>query len=248
MPSIGYFHKNGLGIAAVANIVHEGSSFNPYQVGLTLSYDYIKNTRFTTGIGLTRFFTKASLPFYTSPLQNSISGYFLYRKLWFKPSISVTYGWGSRTSYEDREEQITSLRLKKKGYTRINTQESVNDFSVVASVKHDFYFLNVVSKKDYIRLTPQLNFTSGSQKFGLNQASTTFGSTRLTGNTVMYSSGETYLDDQLYFQPLSLTASLKLQYSFGRFFIQPQVLGEYYIPASSNKFAGLFMVNAGFVF
>jgi hypothetical protein len=247
-PSIAYFHKNGLGVAAMANIVHDGTSMNPYQVAVTGSYDYIRNTHFITGIGYTRFFTKGALPFYTSPLQNSLNGYFMYRKLWFKPSLSVSYGWGSRTSYEDRESQITSLRLKEKGYTRVNKQESINDFSLSTAVKHDFYWLNVLNKKDYIRLTPQLTFTSGSQKFGLNQSSTTYGTTRITGSSVLYSTDQAYLDDQLYFQPLSLTATLKLQYSYQRFFVQPQLISEFYIPGSSNHMTTMFFINAGLIF
>jgi len=245
-PSIGYFHKNGLGISVAANLVHDGQSLNAYQYAVTGSYDYIKNNLFATGIGYTLFFTKSNLSFYTSPLQNSISAYFLYRKLWFKPSVSASYGWGSRSSYEEREEKIISLRLREKGFTRINTQENINDFSVSASVKHDFYWLNVLNNKDYVRLTPQVTFSSGSQQFCMNQSSNTYGTTRLTSANVLYNSNEAFLDDKIYLQPLSLTASLKLQYSLGVFFVQPQLVEDYYIPAKQTNI--LLILNAGFVF
>jgi hypothetical protein len=177
-----------------------------------------------------------------------VSAYFLYRKFWFKPSVTATYGWGSRSSYEEREEKITSLRLREKGFTRISTRESVNDFSIAASIKHDFYWINVLSDKDFIRLTPQIVFTSGSQQFGLNQSSSTYGTTRLTGTNVLYASDQSYLDDQIYFQPLSLTGGIKLQYSFGRLFIQPQFLVDYYFPSQENNISTLFVVNAGIIF
>ncbi len=70
-PALGYFFKNGLGLNASVTIVDDGVHFNPYQVALTGSYDYLKNHRYSTGASFTRFFTKDSLPFYTTPLNES---------------------------------------------------------------------------------------------------------------------------------------------------------------------------------
>jgi hypothetical protein len=57
-----------------------------------------------------------------------------------------------------------------------------------------------------------------------------------------------YLDDELKFQPLSLTFYLRSEYSLGKFFIQPQFIVDYYFPASSNNLNTMFSVNAGFIF
>ena len=105
--------------------------------------------------------------------------------------VSISYGWGSRSDYTKREELIQSLRLRPRGYTFINNRESVSDFSVLASVRHDFYWLDVFTYDDHIRITPQLVFTSGSQKFGFNQTSTTYAQNIQTGSNVMYASGNT---------------------------------------------------------
>src|SRR5438309_206904 len=83
------------------------------------------DTSFITGLAFTRFFTKSNLAFYTSPLNNNLYAYFTYRHLWIKPSIALSYGWGSRTSYSEREDLITSLLLAKNGYARINQTESI---------------------------------------------------------------------------------------------------------------------------
>ena len=64
----------------------------------------------------------------------------------------------------------------------------------------------------------------------------------------MYSSENVHLDDQLKFQPLSLTLFLRAEYSIGKFFIQPQFAMDYYFPAKSNNFSTLFSVNTGFMF
>ena len=98
IPTLAYFHKNGLGITGTANVISENDKINPYQFSITPSYDYIKNLDFATGISYTRHFIKDSLTFYTSPLQNELFGYFSYRKWWVRPSVAVSYGWGSRSA------------------------------------------------------------------------------------------------------------------------------------------------------
>ena len=247
-PTLSYFFKNGLGISANSIVVNDGEKINAYQYNITGSYDYIKNRKFITGISLTHFFTKDSLPFYTSPLKNELYSYFTYRDFWLKPSVAASYGWGSRSAYEEREEYITSARLKANGFTRIKTRESINDFNLVTSVRHDFYWLSVLAKKDYVRITPQIVFTSGTQKFGFNQTSDTYATIPRTGANVLFSSDKVALDDQLYFQPLTLSTYLKTEYSKGRFFFQPQLILDYYFPADEKNLTTAFVMNAGVIF
>jgi len=247
-PTLSYFFKNGLGISANSIVVNDGQKLNPYQFNVTGSYDYIRNNKFITGISLTHFFTKDSLPFYTSPLKNELYSYFTYRSFWLKPSVALSYGWGSRSAYEERQEYITSLRLNTNGFTRVNTRESVNDFNLVSSIRHDFYWLDVLGKRDYIRVTPQIVFTSGTQKFGFNQTSSTYATLPRTGANVLYSTDNIALDDQLYFQPLSLSAYLKAEYSKGKFFFQPQLIFDYYFPANEKNLTTAFVMNAGVIF
>ncbi|MBI5373749.1 MAG: hypothetical protein HZA79_17115 [Sphingobacteriales bacterium] len=247
-PTLGYYHKNGLGITGTGYLVHDGENLNFYQAGITPSYDYLQNRSIATGISYTRYLTKDSLPFYTTPLQNELYGYFMYRKSWFKPSVSLSYGWGSRSDYMEREEQIQDLRLRRRGYTYVNTEETVSDFSVMASLRHDFYWLEVLADRDHIRLTPQLAFTSGTQKFGFNQSSGTYATSIRTGNNILFNTDNVYLDDQIDFQPLSLTMFLRGEYSIGKFFIQPQLVLDYYFPADTKNFNALFSLNAGFFF
>ena len=248
LPTLGYYHKSGLGLTGVGYIVNDEANMNLYQVSVSPSYDYLKNRKFATGLAYTRYFTKDSLPFYTSPLQNELYTYFSYRGWWIRPAVSMSYGWGSRSDYQKRESKITSLRLRPRGYTFINSKESVNDFSLTGSVRHDFYWLDVITYNDHIRFTPQLAFTSGTQKFGFNQTSNTYGQIIQTGTNVLFNSENIYLDDKLNFQPLSLTFYLRSEYSLGKFFIQPQVVFDYYFPSGSRNFSTIFSINAGFMF
>src|SRR5215510_3371012 len=130
-------------------VVNDKENMNFYQFSLSPSFDYLKNKDLATGIAYTKFFTKDSLPFYTTPLQNELYGYFTYRKWWLKPTVALSYGWGSRTDYQEREELIQDLRLRRSGITRINSKESISDFSVITSLRHDFYWLGVFSYRDH---------------------------------------------------------------------------------------------------
>ena len=247
-PTLGYYHKSGLGITLNGYLVDDGAGLNYFQTGLTPSYDYLKNKDLATGIAFTKFFTKDSLPFYTTPIQNELYAYFIYRKWWVRPMLALSYGWGSRSDYEAREVLIQDLRLRRRGFTYINTEEKVSDFSVMASVRHDFYWLDIFGKKDHIRFTPQLTFTSGTQQFGFNQSSTTYATSIRSTSNVLYNTDNFYLDDQLKFQPLSLTLFLRGEYSLGKFFLQPQLALDYFFPSTDKRFNALFSVNAGVMF
>ena len=247
-PTLAFFSKSGLGISGGASIINDGGKFNPYQFSLTGSFDYIKNKKLITGISFTHFFTKNNLAFYTSPLQSGAYAYFTYRGFWLKPSLAASYGWGTRSEYTKREERIKTIRLKRRGYTTVNTQETINDFNLTASIRHDFYWLNTLFGNDYVRLTPQISFISGTQKFGIYQSNNTFATLKGTGQNVLYNSENSYLDDKMVFQPLSLTGYLKTEYSIGKFFIQPQVMFDYYLPATGGAFTTAFLVNAGVIF
>ena len=247
-PSLSYFSKAGPGLSATVLMVNDEGKANPYQVYLTASYDYLRSNSFISGLAFTHFFTRDSLAFYTSPLKNELYGYVALKKPWFRPSIAVSYGWGTRSDYQQREEYITTLRLLLNGYTRVKTEESISDLNFIASVRHDFYWMDVLGKKDYVRLTPQFIFTSGTQKFGFNQSSSTYATLPRTNTNVLFSSDRIYLDDQVYFQPLSLSAFIKTEYARGKFYLQPQLAFDYYFPATEKNLSMAFLLNAGVIF
>ena len=248
MPSFGYYDKTGFGLNVSANIINENQKLNPYQFIASLSYDYIKNLNFATGVAASHYFTKDSLSFYTSPLKNDIYAYFSYRNSWFKPTIAASYGWGSRTSYEEQEEYVKKLRLRKRQTTTITTQESVSDFSTTISVRHDFYWLDVVTNNDFVRLSPQLSFTSGTQTFGFNQTTNSYRTQIINGKPQMTGSENITLDDEMKFQPISVAAALRSEFSIGKYFLQPQLMFNYYIPAAEKNLSAFFSVNTGFNF
>ena len=244
-PALGYFHKSGFGVNAAGYINSlNGGSFAPYQLALTGSFDYLRGHSFFTGISLTRYFTTDSVSFYTSPLETEANIYLVYKRSWLKPSLSATYAWGSTTAYEERQEFLPNLRTRRRpGYTVVTTEERISDFSVTAAVKHDFSWLDKLGKNSVIRVTPQLALTSGTQRFGFNQNTTT---STYKGNSpnILYSSESVALNETSRFQPLSVTAFLKAGISKGAFSLQPQVSLDYYLPAKENNLTAGFVINA----
>lgn len=247
-PIIGYYHKSGPGVTFSANYADYGEKRKWYQFFISPSFDFIQSRNWIGSISYVRYFTKDSLPFYTTPLQNEINAYFVWRKSWLEPGLAASYGWGSRSDVEKREGYIRLL-LQRIGviYTS-STTESIRDFSVIASLRHNFYWLDVFSKKDYFKFTPLITFSAGTQKYGFNQTSGTYAVKARNTGTVLYNSGNVNLDNELKFQPLSLTFYLRPEYNFGKFFIQPQAIFDYYFPAKENNLNILFSVNAGFMF
>ena len=247
-PSVGYYHKHGLGVGITGNGLFEAKDFNLYQVAATASYDYMKNRTFMTGVAYTHFFTKDSLQFYTSPLTNEAYAYFTYRDWWIKPAVAVSYGWGSRTNVEERQEKIKLLRGKPLNSTTIiETTESISDLSVTASVKRDFYWLNVLFDKDHFRFSPQLTFLSGTQRFGLNQTSNYNFQHAKSGASLFQNTEQLTLSDESKFKPLSLSAQLRGEFSKGKFFVQPQLAFDYYFPAKEKNFSTAFAINTGLI-
>jgi len=248
-PSLGYYHKSGLGLSASTVIANDGDKWNAFQYLISGSYDYLKNKDFFTGASLTHYFTKDSLSFYTSPLENEASVYFTYKKAWVKPSITAIYGWGSKTAYEQQEKMIKLLRKRTNaGYTVVETVEKVNDFTVSASVRHDFYWLDKLGPRTSLRFTPLLVFTSGTQRFGFNQTSNSYLLPQKSSNNILYNTENVQLDSRHGFQPLSVTAFLKSEASWDKFYVQPQIGFDYYLPAKQNNFTTAFAVSVGATF
>jgi hypothetical protein len=265
-PTVGYYHKTGLGITLAGDMTDDGKSLNLYQYTITPSFDFIQHTKWTGGFSYTRYFTRDDLSFYTTPIQNEVGGYFLLRKGWLQPGVTVSYGWGSRTDVEERIIYIKPL-LERKRTRRIAdilppairdslltilvdkiVESGISDFSVSASLRHNFYWLNLSKHNDYIKFTPLLTCSFGSQKFGFNQVSSYTVRNNNTNTGLRNNVRRVTLDDKEQFQPLSLTLYLKPEYSIGKFFIQPQFILDYYFPAKEDNLTVLFSLNAGFMF
>ena len=245
-PAVSYFHRSGFGITASAFMINNEGKVNPYQYSITPSYDLIRH-RFSTGLSYSRFIQKDSLDFYTTPIQNEVFGYFSYKNWPVRPTLGVSYGWGSKTSFEQKKIKILKKRLKgsRNLYVTEKTEESISDLSLMLSVRKDFNFHNVLLKRDLISLTPVLIFNAGTQQYGFN----TSYSMEASSIKVNVLPSSTAITDKSAFLPQSLAMVCRVTYMKSRYILQPQVLFDYYLPAGyPEPFSVGFSVTGGISF
>jgi hypothetical protein len=245
-PSIGYYHKSGLGISTTGFCLLDNGSSQFYQLSITPSYDFIRSRKLGFGFAFTRYFEKDSLPFYTTPIGNELFGYFTYKKAWIRPTLSVSYGWGNNTEYQQKQTLIWRERLQRydRGFVYIKNKESVRDLATIISLKHDFDFYRLFDRKDAFTLTPVLLFTAATQAFGFN-TSYQYSFNTIRANLLPSSQK---ISDQTSFRPQSLSLILRSDYNIRRFYVLPQLLFDYYLPESTDHFNVGYSITAGFNF
>jgi hypothetical protein len=248
-PSLGYFHKSGLGVSATAFTINDNTGFNFYQFALSPSYDLIKK-KFSTGISYTRYINKDSLEFYTTPIQNELFAYFTYKKLWVRPTINFSYGWGSKASYEKQKLVRLSRLLAATGnqyYVTVKNTESVQDFAMTFSLRKNFDWYDVLGKGDDVSISPALLLNAGTQTFGFN-TSYSYNFSAIRANSLPTNSD---ISDNNQFALQSVSFSLRGSYLKGKFLIQPQVLFDYSLVNYQDElpsFNTVFFVTVNFSF
>jgi hypothetical protein len=245
-PSAGYFHKSGFGVAASAYALFN-NGMNFYQYSISPSYDRIKK-RYSTGIAYTRYLTKDSLDFYTTPIQNELFAYFSYKKWWVRPTLSLSYGWGSKEEYEKREATRLARLLERpdRYFVTIKNKESVKDFSATISVRKDIDWYNVLTKSDNVTLTPIAMLNAGTQTYGFN-TSYSYNFSPVRANSLPSNND---ISDNTQFAFQSACMAIRGSYLKGRFLLQSQVLFDYFLQDldSGSKLNTVYSITAGVSF
>lgn len=248
-PSAGYFHKSGFGISVTGFAIHEDNALNMYQAAVSPSYDLIKKA-FSAGISFTKYITRDSLKFYTTPIQNELFVYFSYKKWWIRPSISFSYGWGSQEEYEKRKLSRLAylLSLSNNYYVIVRNEQQIRDFSATCSLRKDIDWYGVFGKKDNLTFTPVVLLNAGTQNFGFN-TSYSYNRTPLLRINSMPSNREISGNTQFALQSAGMV--FRGSYLTGRFLLQTQVLFDYFLQDVQNagsKLNTVFSATAGISF
>jgi hypothetical protein len=237
-PNIGYYHKSGFGIASFVYLLAENGKMNLFQYGISPSFDYSKRKKFSFGFAYTYYKTKDSLDFYTTPIQHEMYGYFSIKKWWLQPAVSIVYGFGSKTSYEKKQLQLLYQRLRRRGYVTIKTDEKINDFAIITSLKHNFNWIGIFGKQDYIIVTPVAMLSASTQKFGFNQS---FSASVINSNLLP---SNQQVNETTGIGLQAATLILRTEYGFGKFYLQPQLTADYYLQKADKPFNLLFAITA----
>jgi len=247
-PSVTYRLKNGFNFGVTAFIT--GDTANKpeiYQTGLTAGYAYYGKKIYAGG-SYTRYVSNRNKYNSKSLYQNDLYAYIKRAKGILQPGINLGYVTGK---YKDV--RYVSFQRPVRNpipppdtiYITVSGKDSTDNktgyFSVSATVGHDFAFYNVLSKKDELDFIPTLILNMGSDK--LTQTHTN----KIFDRPVLNRRKKSSYSNK--FQVQSVAASLDFTYMVKKFFIQPVVYFDYYIPETTeNRFSAIFSVSAGFSF
>jgi hypothetical protein len=249
-PAVTYRLKNGLSFG-VSPFITGDSTGKPeiYQTAITAGYDYYGKTIYAGG-SYTRYLSNQNKYNSKSLYQNDLSAYIKLAKGIFQPGISVGYVSG-------KYKQIDYVSFKRIVHLpnpppngrdtviTINGKDSTDNktsyFTVSASVGHDFAFYHVFSKKDELDFIPTLILNMGSDKLTQTHTNKIYDRPAFSNRKKSDYSNK--------FQLQSVAASLDFTFMINKFFLQPIVYFDYYLPETTeNRFSTVFSVTAGVSF
>jgi hypothetical protein len=249
-PGVTYRLKNGLSFGISAFITGD-SSGKPemYQAALTAGYDYYGKTIYAGG-SYTRYLSNQNKYNSKSLYQNDLSAYIKLAKGMFQPGINVGYVAGKykEIDYVSFKRTVHLPNPPPNGRDTIitingkdSTDNETSYFTVAATVGHDFVFYNVLSKKDELDFIPTLILNMGSDKLTQTHTNKLFDRSAFSKRKKS--------DYTNKFQLQSVAASFDFTFMIKKFFLQPVVYFDYYLPETTeNRFSTIFSVTAGVSF
>ncbi len=241
-PGAGYYHKSGLSLSGLGYLNLSNSKGGFYQYSITPAYDYSGGGKLSGGVSYTRYFTKAkdTLPDFATPYDHEFYGYLFLTKGVIQPGLMLGYATGKYTSVfrgRVRGPQGNQVFV-------IDSQKTKQaDFSVSASVQHDFNWYDVLSANDGLSFTPMLMLNAGSSNTTILSHSN-----KLVSNFVAKRPDNRFRIVNEGFQFYSLGLSLNLMYEIGKFYVQPETYFDYYFLETDKKFTSLFSITTGLNF
>jgi hypothetical protein len=243
MPSVMYRTKEGFSLGATAFLTKgAGGKTELYQTGLTAGYEYYGKKVFT-GISYTRYVSDKNKYNSKALYQNDIYGYIKRAKGVLQPGLSLGFANGN---YKEVDFTSFILRRPLRGDTLISGKDSTDNkvsyFSASANVGHDFSFYKLFAKDDQLDFVPSLIVNFGSDKFTQTHTNKIYDRIRKL-NTVKK------VEANNKFQLQSIAASFDFTYSVGKFFLQPNLYLDYYLPETTgDRLSTVFSVTAGLTF
>jgi hypothetical protein len=249
LPSVGYYHKSGLGLSVSGFLSTLNNKLTLYQYAITPSYDYISD-KLTAGISYTRYLGKDMAIQNSSPYENDWYGYLNFLRNTWRFGLSMGYATGKFTdqlSYRDSvlRFNVAAQRPDWLYFQRtIDSDNEIRDFSLSLSGRKDFEWYDVIAKNDNLTISVTLYLVSGASSI-----STTSNQNVTARKIELARFRRTYQStDGNGFQFQSTALSASLFYNLGKFNIQPVWFMDYYFPESDKKFNQVFSVTVGLNF
>ncbi len=241
-PSAGYYHKSGLGLTLTGFFARDDGKLKMYQYAISPAYVY-HNKNIDAGISYTRFMEGSTTSFDVSPFKNDFYGSFTYKKTWIQPGIAVGFSFGKQEEYFD----TAFWFFNRVVHIRDTITTRVYGLSAILSATHEWDFYKVFGKKDAVQLQPTIMLNAGSQTWNISHSSSLTNRRPVVQNYLKTRYGDGSSSGSFKIQSLGFLA--EITYYYGKFYFQPQVYLDYYLPSTTEKrLTSLFSVVAGFSF
>ena len=248
-PTIGYYHKSGLGITYNNYILSEAGKSQLLQHALTFSYDQTQLEKVSFGFSYTRFLGKKEFVNASSPYDNDVLAYVQVGKGKLKPGVMLGFSGGhyrETLQYLDSQQirmPLTGQLVTRYFFVSDTSDIGIRDFSVIPYLQYD-WTLDGIGKKDYFTIQPTLMLL-GSNSHVTVDSKGTIRQRSVIDRSRSYSETNS---QTIPFQFQSLGLQLDATWYIGKFFLNPQVYLDYYLLSSQYKLSGLYSVQAGVMF
>ncbi len=244
-PSIVYRTKTGFSFGVTGFLTNDTAHrIELYQTGVTAGYDYIGDA-VAAGLSYTRYLSDKNKYNTKALYQNDIYGYLKKAKGVIQPGLSLGFADG-----DYKEVELATVVIKRplnpRGDTTITGKDSTKNkssyFSFSGNIEHDFNFYKVFSKDDELAFVPSLILNFGSDKLTQTHTNKLFDRFRKLSQVKKVESNNKL-------QVQSVAASFDLTYSISKFFLQPNIYLDYYLPQTTTKrLSAIFSIAAGLSF
>ncbi|WP_462251089.1 hypothetical protein, partial [Ferruginibacter sp.] len=235
-PSVIYHTKAGFSFGITGFLTSDSTNkLELYQTGISAAYDYF-GKKVLAGFSYTRYLSDKNKYNSKSLYQNDIYGYIKRAKGILLPGLALGYTNGNYKEVVFRSGLFTYPVLNSiprrdttvliSGYDSTNNKTSY--FSVSANVAHDFSFYKIFSKDDALDFTPSLIVNFGSDKITSTHTNKIFDRLKIKR---LQNKKQTESANK--FQLQSVAASFDFTYGIGKFFLQPNVYLDYYLPETT---------------
>lgn len=227
IPAVGYYHKSGLGISANVFLTTDNGQFKAYQYAVSPFYRFQKKN-WEASFAYTRYIAGNTSELSKNPFQNDFYIKGGYRKTWIEPGLAIGLTTGHFT---DTAVILSTIRTAK---------FRISDFSLAASGKHEFYFFELMSKEDGLSITPAVMLIAGRQRIDAE------GLSRFSNRPRVLNFLKNRFNSNSGFRVQSIAGSLDMKYQLKKFYFNPNLYLDYYLPETNEKrFTAVFAITAG---
>ena len=237
-PSIIYRTKNGFSFGVTGFLTSDSTNkLELYQTGISAAYDY-HGKKVLAGFSYTRYMSDKNKYNTKSLYQNDMYGYIKRAKGILQPGLTSGFANGN---YKEVVLVLQRRPLSGDTLVRDSTSNKASYFSVSGSVEHNFSFYKLFSKNDGLDFVPSLFINFGSDKLIQTHLNKLFNRRIFSNRKRVEATNK--------FQLQSVAASFDFTYGIGKFFLQPNIYLDYYLPETTSKrLSTIFSVTAGVSF